>query len=70
MPGDLVRLAGIHPAFRRKAGVSKAEQLDILKSVRFTAAEQRQLPAATKQANEVLGHAGGRYWMSASTGFN
>jgi len=47
-------LAVTHPA-----GVSKAELLKIMKSIRFTPAEQKQLTAATKQAAEVFGYAGG-----------
>jgi hypothetical protein len=56
---DIQRHGKTKVEMRRKAGVSKAELLEILKSVRFTAAEKRQLLAATKQANEVFGHAGG-----------
>ena len=56
---DIQRHGQTQVEMRRKAGVSKAGLLEILKSVHFTAAEQKQLLAATKQANEVFGHAGG-----------
>ena len=56
---DICRHGKIKVEMRRKVGVSKSELLDILASVRFSAREQVQLAAAMKQANEVLGYAGG-----------
>ena len=56
---DIQRRGKVKVEIRRKAGVSKAELLKIMKSIRFTPAEQKQLTAATKQAAEVFGYAGG-----------
>ena len=44
---------------RRKVGVSKSELLEILQSVRFIEPERVGLTAATKQAYQVFGYAGG-----------
>ena len=44
---------------RRKAGVSRDELLDRLKSIRFTAAEQKELKQAMDASAEVFGYAGG-----------
>ena len=56
---DIRRHGKIKVEMRRKAGVSKSELLEILKSVRFSEADCAELTAATKQANEVFGYAGG-----------
>jgi len=56
---DIRRYGKIRAELRRKAGVSKSELLEILGSVRFSAREQAELTAATKQANQVFGYAGG-----------
>ena len=55
---DIRRHGKIKAELRRKAGVSKSELLEILESVRFSAKEQAELTAATKQANQVFGYAG------------
>jgi len=55
---DIRRHGKIKAELRRKAGVSKSELLEILESVRFSAREQAELTAATKQANQVFGYAG------------
>jgi hypothetical protein len=55
---DIRRHGKIKAELRRKAGVSKSELLEILRSVRFSASEQAELTAATKQANAVYGYAG------------
>ena len=56
---DIRRHGKIKVEMRRKAGVSKAELLEILASVRFSTQEQTELAAAMKQAGEVFGYAGG-----------
>ena len=56
---DIRRHGKIKAELRRKAGVSKSELLEILASVRFSAREQAELAAASKQANQVFGYAGG-----------
>jgi len=56
---DIRRHGKIKVEMRRKAGVSKAELLEILASVRFSTQEQTELTAAMKQAGEVFGYAGG-----------
>jgi hypothetical protein len=55
---DIRRHGKIKVELRRKAGVSKSELLEILASVRFSAGEQAELTAATRQANQVFGYAG------------
>ncbi len=55
---DIRRHGKIKAELRRKVGVSKSELLEILESVRFSAREQAELTAATKQANQVFGYAG------------
>lgn len=57
---DIQRHGKTRVQIRRKAGVSKAELLAILRSVHFTEDEQKQLTAATKEVNQVTGHAGSR----------
>ena len=56
---DVQRHGKIKVEIRRKVGVSRTGLRDILRSVHFTAAEQKQLTAATKQAGKVFGYAGG-----------
>ena len=56
---EIRRHGKIKVEIRRKVGVSKSELLEILKSVRLTEPERAELTAATKQANQVFGYAGG-----------
>lgn len=55
---DIRRHGKIKVEIRRKAGVSKAELLEILACVRFSPREQTELTAAMKQANKAIGYAG------------
>ena len=55
---DIRRHGKIKVEMRRKAGVSKAELLEILASVKFSPREQTELTAAMKQAGKVFGYAG------------
>lgn len=56
---EIRRHGKIKVEIRRKVGVSKAELLEILKSIRLTEPERAELTAATKHANQVFGYAGG-----------
>ncbi len=51
---EIRRHGKIKVEMRRKAGVSKAELLEILSGVRFSPGEQAELHAAMKQANEAM----------------
>ena len=55
---DIRRHGKIKVEIRRKAGISKAELLEILATVRFSLREQTELTAAMKQSNKVFGSAG------------
>jgi hypothetical protein len=54
---EIQRHGKIKVEMRRKVGVSKAELLEILKSVKLTDRERAELTAATKEANKVFGYA-------------
>ena len=56
---EIRRHGKIKVEIRRKVGVSKSELLEILNSVRLTEPERAELTAATKQANQIFGYAGG-----------
>lgn len=56
---EIHRHGKVKVEMRRKVGVSKDELIEILRHVHFSAREREELTAATKQANEVFGYAGG-----------
>jgi len=43
---------------RRKAGASREEMAELLKSIRFSKAETEELKRAMDAASDVIGHAG------------